>query len=100
MIAEVDLTQVITIVAVLVGSSGVFGGIYALLRLRPEAGQITVTASQGALIVQTGVIETLRQENERLHSRVNSLERENEDLRLDIRGVKSDVADLKNGGST
>jgi hypothetical protein len=38
------------------------GGIFALLKIRPEAGQISVSAAQGAVIVQTGVIDTLRSE--------------------------------------
>lgn len=38
------------------------GGIFALLKVRPEAGQISVSAAQGAVIVQTSVIDTLRSE--------------------------------------
>jgi uncharacterized membrane protein len=58
--------DVINLVIAVVGSTGFFGGIYALLKLRPEAGQITVTAAQGAIIVQTGVIDNLRKELTRI----------------------------------
>jgi cell division protein FtsB len=61
------------IVAILSGG-GLAGGVYALLKLRPEAGQIVVTAAQGALVVQAGVIEALVEENNRLRARVTALE--------------------------
>ena len=63
------------IVSVILGG-GFLGGIYALLKLRPEAGQITVTAAQGAVIVQTGVIDTLKSELTRAQGRIEALEAE------------------------
>jgi len=63
------------IVSVILGG-GFLGGIYALLKLRPEAGQITVSAAQGAVIVQTGVIDTLREELTRCLNRIQALEAE------------------------
>lgn len=51
-----DLWPVIGILA-----AGLFGGggIYALIKVRPEAGQIVVSAAQGAVVVQTTVIDNL-----------------------------------------
>lgn len=51
------------------------GGIYGIFRVRPEAAQISVSAAQGAVIVQTGVIDSLREENKRLADRLSELER-------------------------
>lgn len=36
------------------------GGIAAVLKARPEAGQISVAAAQGAVVVQSSVIDDLR----------------------------------------
>ncbi len=38
------------------------GGIAAVLKARPEAGQISVTAAQGAVVVQSSVIDDLREQ--------------------------------------
>jgi hypothetical protein len=78
------ITESIPVVVAILGSGGLLGGIYALMKLRPEAGQIVVTAAQGALIVQTGVIESLQNENARLRERVTSLERQLERLTHEI----------------
>lgn len=60
--------SIVTIAVSVIGTGGLFGGIYALLKLRPEAGQITVSAANGALIVQTGVIDSLREELARVRT--------------------------------
>jgi threonine dehydratase len=73
MIGAIDSGLLAAIVAAL-GGGGFLGGLVLLLKLRPEAGQITVTAAQGAVIVQTGVIEALRRENDRLQTRIDALE--------------------------
>lgn len=78
------LHDIIPIVVAVLGSGGLLGGIYALLKLRPEAGQIVVTAAQGALIVQSGVIDSLRAENDRLRQRVDQLESEVRSLRQEM----------------
>ena len=52
---------VIGLLVALLGAGGVTGAVVALFKARPEAGQISVSAAQGAVIVQTGVIEELRQ---------------------------------------
>lgn len=62
-------------------SGGFLGSIYALLKLRPEAGQITVTAAQGALVVQSGVIDDLNEELKRVKDEVIALRKENTELK-------------------
>jgi len=74
--------------------SSVFGGsvvaaIIALYKVRPEAGQIVVTAAQGALIVQTGVIDNLKKEVERLNIEIEELKKENETLRATVNSLLS-----------
>src|SRR5262245_40975617 len=66
-----DWTPLIIAIA---GTGGIIGAIVAFLKVRPEAGQIAVTASQGALIIQTGVIETLNKENAQLRERLENME--------------------------
>jgi chromosome segregation ATPase len=44
------------------GSTGLAGAVVALLKLRPESTHILVNAAQGAVIVQTGVIDDLREQ--------------------------------------
>lgn len=69
-------------IAAILGAGGLGGFIVALLKIRPEAGQFAVEASEGALIVQTGVIKTLREENKRLADRLTELERHVGDVGL------------------
>lgn len=71
-----EYIQLISVVLGLLGSGGFLAGIYALLKLRPEAGQITVTAAQGAVIVQSGVIDSLRQELNRLSDELEDMRKE------------------------
>ena len=75
-----QLSDIVTLIAVVVGGGGLFAGIVALIKLRPEAGQITVTTAQGVLIMQTQVIDDLRKTNARLQDRVDALEAENSTL--------------------
>lgn len=98
-----EYIQLISVALGLLGSGGFLAGIYALLKLRPEAGQITVTAAQGALIVQTGVLESLREEIDRLREDIQelrtSLEREqdiNRKLRDRIKKFEAGLDNLTN----
>lgn len=75
---------------------GFLSGVYALLKLRPEAGQITVTAAQGALIVQTGVIESLREELQRLAGEIQELRQELEAERKEKENLRIRIKDLEN----
>lgn len=69
------------IIQLLLGS-GFLTGLYVLLKVRVEAGQITVSAAEGAVIVQTGVIDSLKAELERLEKKITKLENEkNEEIK-------------------
>lgn len=116
------LRDLAPIILAVLGGGGIFGGIYALLKLRPEAGQITVVAAQGAVVVQQGVIETLRDEIRRHMHRIEALEaearttqelqervrhleeelnvktRENVQLRERVANLEAEVERLTNGG--
>jgi hypothetical protein len=50
------------VVVAVLGSGGLIGGIVALLRVRPESGRLIVEAAEGAVVVQSGVIDQLRRE--------------------------------------
>lgn len=87
--------EVIQIIIYILGSSGFLGGIYMLLKLRPEAGQITVTAAQGAIIVQTGVIDTLRAEIKRMEERFDEQEQRLKDLQEENNQLRARLRDLE-----
>ncbi len=72
MIAAIE--SYIPVLIAVIGTGGLAGAIVAFVKVKPEANQIAVSASQGALIVQTGVIETLREENDQLRERLEDLE--------------------------
>jgi hypothetical protein len=92
MLADAFTDSLPYIVSVVLGG-GFLGGIYALLKLRPEAGQITVTAAQGAVIVQTGVIDTLKSELIRSQGRIEALEAEQ--TRIQILEDRIDVLEAE-----
>ena len=83
-----ELRAITPLLVALLGAGGIIGGLVALMKLRPEAGQIVVTAAQGALIVQGGVIKSLEEENKRLRDRVEALEAE-------TTGLHAEIADLR-----
>lgn len=72
--ADSGIDNWIPVILAIIGTGGIGGAIVAFLKVRPEATQIAVTASEGALVVQTGVIKTLREENEQLRNRLENLE--------------------------
>jgi hypothetical protein len=67
MIAAFDWTTVIPTIMSFVFGGGIVALVTAIFKVRPEAGQIVVTAAQGALLVQTGVIDNLKKEISRLN---------------------------------
>lgn len=80
--------DVIVLAVGILGSGGLIGAVIALLKLRPEAGQIMVTTAQGVVIVQTGVIDSLRSELKRVSDELDELRTENANLRLRIRQLE------------
>ena len=69
-----ELADFTPIIIAILGGGGIVGAVVAFLKVRPEAGQIAVTASEGALVVQTGVIDNLRKENDNLRQRMETME--------------------------
>lgn len=66
----------IPILIALIGSGGVIGAIVAFYKLKPETGQLMVTTAQGVVIIQTGVIESLREEIGVMRTGMKELKRE------------------------
>ncbi|HEX6686429.1 MAG TPA: hypothetical protein VF062_26895 [Candidatus Limnocylindrales bacterium] len=93
-----NAAQIVQMVVALLGAGGIIGGIVALMKLRPESGAIVVTAAQGALVVQSSVLNELHKENERLRSRVSALETlqpENQRLRDQLADMEQQLAEMK-----
>jgi hypothetical protein len=77
--------DIVILIAAIVGSGGVVAAIVALVKLRPEAGQILVTTAQSVVIVQTSVIENLEKQLNRVSNELEELRiecREREDMLL------------------
>lgn len=58
--------NILQILAIVIGSGGTIGGLVTLLRLRSDTARTTVSAAEGAVIVQSNVIANLENENTRL----------------------------------
>jgi chromosome segregation ATPase len=58
----------------LLAIAGVIGAIIAVFKLSPERQSIFITTAQGAVVVQSGVIDDLRDELERLRQRITACE--------------------------
>lgn len=82
----------VELAVVIIGSGGLAGAVVALIKVRPEATRITVDAAEGAVVVQTGVITDLRNENERLNDLIED-ERKECDRKLAIQDRK--IAELE-----
>lgn len=75
MILAVDYAPIIAGVISFIFGGGLVTAIVALYKVKPEAGQIVVSAAQGALVVQTGVIENLQKEIIRLSTEIENLKK-------------------------
>jgi len=73
MILATEFSPILSGIISFVFGGGLIAAIVALYKVKPEAGQIVVTAAQGALVVQTGVIENLQKEILRLSQEVQEL---------------------------
>lgn len=87
--------QIVTLVVSVIFSGGLVGGVVALLKLRPESGQIVVTAAQGAVVVQSGVIDDLRQELQNLRAERDALRAENVQLRTRVAALEQKFEALR-----
>ena len=68
-IAAIDIAPIL--IAVLGG--GFFTGIVALLRFRVDRDAVVITAAQGAVVVQSSVIDALQEELQRARTERNEL---------------------------
>lgn len=75
--------DIVLLVSVLIGSTGVIGAIVAFYKLKPETGQILVSTAQGVVIIQTGVIESLREELQDVRVTIKELRAELKQTRDD-----------------
>jgi predicted RNase H-like nuclease (RuvC/YqgF family) len=76
---------------------GVLVGLAAFIKARPEATKIVVDAAQGAVVVQSGVIEDLADQLKRMRGRIQGLEaelREVDRLRTENRELHAEVERL------
>lgn len=95
-----EYLQIIQIILGFLLSGGFLAGIYAILKIRPEAGQITVTAAQGAVIVQSGVIDSLKEELIRLSGEITELRQELEIERAENKGLRTRIKNLESNLTT
>ena len=86
----------------LLPQAGVAGGILTLIsayaiyrKLKPQMGQITVISAEKALIVQTGVLENMQKELNRMASRLEAVEAELASAERRIEELESDKARLR-----
>jgi predicted RNase H-like nuclease (RuvC/YqgF family) len=84
MIAILEWTYIVPGAISFITGGSLVAAIVALYKVKPEAGQIVVSAAQGALLVQTGVIENLKAEIQRLTDEVKQLQTENAALKSTI----------------
>lgn len=90
-----DTAAVITLVGTLVGVGGISGAIVAIVKLRPEAGQIVVRSAEGAVIIQASVIDTLQDEVQRLTERLSQVEETARVAHVEAEEMKAENAYLK-----
>jgi uncharacterized membrane protein len=91
----VELRDAVTLIVAILSVGGITGGLIALLKLRPEAGQIVVTAAEGALVIQAGVLEQLQAENQRILKDNQRILQENGRLRSRIVELENQVVQLR-----
>ena len=94
------MRDLIPTILALLGGGGLVGGLIALIKLRPEAGQITVVAAQGALVVQQGVLDTLNKELARVSARLEVVEAELSNAQHRIDDLELDKARLEKEART
>jgi peptidoglycan hydrolase CwlO-like protein len=75
MMAASDVGSSPLLIATIAGLAGVFGGgtLVALFRVNADKNRVVIDASQGAVVVQSGVIKDLRGELTRMQEEVHNL---------------------------
>jgi hypothetical protein len=86
---------ILQVASIILGAGGGGAFILSLLKVRPEAGQMVVTAAQGALLVQTGVIENQAKEITRVNALCKDMQSENSDLRNKLASAQGTIASMQ-----
>ena len=73
----------VTLISSLLGSGGLLGAVYLLMKLRPEAGMMVVKGAEGVVVMQANYIK-------KLEDRVGQLEK----LVEVIEPLRKEVAEL------
>jgi peptidoglycan hydrolase CwlO-like protein len=85
------------LVALVIGVFG-GGGIATILKAKPETTKILVDAAQGAVVVQSGVIDSLQENLTKQHEELEKAQAEILELRThmaEINGLRSRVRELE-----
>lgn len=80
--------DIVVLIIGIVGTGGISAALIGWYKLKPEAGQIMVTTAQGVLLVQTGVIDTLNAELERVSDELKEVRKDHADCERRIRALE------------
>lgn len=89
--ASFDVTSV---VVVLLGG-GFITGLVALLKFKPEKDAIVVSAAQGAVVVQSGVIDALQEELDRARADLSALREDFDAMRRELNSTRTELNDVR-----
>lgn len=84
----------VTLVVTVIAGACSGGGIVAAFRVKADRGKVVIETAQGAVIVQTGVMEELRKELTRLQSEIAELRDERD---AEVTRLRAEVAALRAG---
>lgn len=99
MMAAFDITSFLPGIISAVFGGSLVAGVVALYKVRPEAGQIVVSAAQGALLVQTGVIDNLKLEIKRLNDELVALKAQLADRDQQIMKLQMQIINMQSDQS-
>jgi hypothetical protein len=85
--------EIMQVLAILIGGGGLIGGAVAFIKMKPDIANISVKSAEGAVVVQAGVITSLKDEITRLSQDLKN-EREDCQRKLDLQDLK--IAALEN----
>ena len=89
----------ITPILVALLGGGFVAGLVALLRFRVDKDAVIVTAAQGAVIVQSGVIDALQEELQRARADRNEAQQKTAALEQEIERLKTELKKAKDGNT-
>lgn len=84
------------IIISVIGAGGVGGVLIGLLKVRKEGDSIVVTAAQGALVVQSGVLDEVQDELRRSRETNEALERSNARMSAELRDTSAKLIEALN----